>query len=104
MYHHQVFEMHGRLSDTLCTSYDRITSMPGILESCPALSSLTGEFSPETLSVSKEDLPHCSICDELLRPGFVWFEESPRHLREIWDAVDQADMYLVIGTSSTVNH
>ncbi len=69
--------MHGRFSDTLYTSCGRIASMPEILESCPVLSSLTGEFTPETPSVSKEDLPHCSICDELLRPGVVWFEESP---------------------------
>ncbi|KAK0240013.1 sirtuin 5, partial [Armillaria nabsnona] len=96
------FEMHRRLSDTRCTSCGQIASMPEILESCPALSSLTGEFSPETPSISKKDLPHCSICDGLLRPGVVWFEESPRHLREVWDAVDQADMCLVIGTSSTV--
>ncbi|KAK0450996.1 sirtuin 5 [Armillaria borealis] len=66
-----LFEMHGRLSDTRCTSCGR------------------------------EDLPHCRICDGSLRPGVVWFEESPRHLRGIWDAVDQADMCLVIGTSST---
>ncbi|PBK78283.1 DHS-like NAD/FAD-binding domain-containing protein [Armillaria solidipes] len=64
-----LFEMH-------------VASMLEILKSCPALSSLAGEFFPETPSIPKEDLPHCSIHDGLLRPGVVWFEESPRHLRD----------------------
>ncbi|KAK0228665.1 DHS-like NAD/FAD-binding domain-containing protein, partial [Armillaria fumosa] len=42
-------------------------------------------------------------CDGILRLGVVWFEESPRHLWEIWDVVNQADICLVIATSFTVH-
>jgi NAD+-dependent protein deacetylase sirtuin 5 len=50
------------------------------------------------------DLPKCFNCAALARPGVVWFGESPREMDRIGEAVDQADLYLVIGTSSTVSY
>lgn len=94
------FEMHGRLLDTLCTrcglrEYNDADPL------CPALapSSLVKE---ELEDISVEDLPHCNDCGGLLRPGVVWFDEIPHHLREINQIVESADLCLVIGTSSTV--
>lgn len=35
-------------------------------------------------------------------PGVVWFEEVPHHLEEIDEIVQEADLAIVVGTSSTV--
>ncbi|KAI0057792.1 DHS-like NAD/FAD-binding domain-containing protein [Artomyces pyxidatus] len=95
----RVFEMHGRVLDTLCTSCghrDLNTSSP----LCPALAkSMLGNADTK---IPVEDLPHCGLCGGLLRPGVVWFEELPHHSREIWEIVDSADLCLLIGTSSHV--
>ncbi|KAN0079020.1 DHS-like NAD/FAD-binding domain containing protein [Elaphomyces granulatus] len=57
--------------------------------------------------LSDEDLPHCPQCNELLRPGVVWFGEMLPE--DTIDAVDewirsspQIDLMLVIGTSARV--
>ncbi|KAL9619744.1 MAG: hypothetical protein Q9160_005675 [Pyrenula sp. 1 TL-2023] len=57
--------------------------------------------------IKPDDLPHCPKCNELLRPGVVWFGESLpfRTLEAIdkWmDEPDKIDLILVIGTSSKV--
>ncbi|EJD52987.1 sirtuin 5 [Auricularia subglabra TFB-10046 SS5] len=92
-----LYEMHGRVLDTLCTGCgaceQNLTS---------PLISLFAANSVDPVQCSLVSLPHCQECKELLRPGVVWFEEIPHHLREIWAAVDEADLCLVIGTSSLV--
>jgi Sir2 family len=54
--------------------------------------------------VAEADLPHCTKCGALARPGIVWFGEIPHHLETIDGLVDRADLCLVVGTSSTVSH
>jgi NAD+-dependent protein deacetylase sirtuin 5 len=49
-----------------------------------------------------EALPKCAKCGSLARPGVVWFGEGIPLLDEIEKLVEQADLCLVIGTSSTV--
>jgi NAD-dependent SIR2 family protein deacetylase len=56
----------------------------------------------EKIDISVDDLPHCTRCGSLLRPGVVWFDETPHHLAEIDQIVKNADLCLVIDTSSTV--
>lgn len=90
------FEMHGRVLDTLCTSC-------GHREHNEAISLGRTTSSPETTQVLLSDLPRCTRCSGLLRPGVVWFEEIPHHLDEISQAVENADLCLVIGTSMTVS-
>ncbi|KAI0071932.1 DHS-like NAD/FAD-binding domain-containing protein [Panus rudis PR-1116 ss-1] len=88
----KIYEMHGRVLDTLCTSCghrEHNTSSP----LCHALASTTPDQ-----QVPIEELPRGG----LLRAGVVWFEEIPHHSREIWDAVDKADLSLLIGMSSTI--
>ena len=85
------FEMHGRLLDTLCTSC-------GHHEHNDADSLYHTSGSMETAR-----LPCCTRCSGLLRPGVVWFEEIPHRLHEINEAVETADLCLVIGTSLTVS-
>lgn len=90
------FEMHGRLLDTLCTSC-------GHREHNDANSLGQTSGSTETTQALLADLPRCTRCSGLLRPGVVWFEEIPHRLLEIEKAVETADLCLVIGTSMTVS-
>jgi len=101
----QILEMHGRVFDVLCDSRkcnhcETITRSPV----CPALGGTeelveSGVIEP---AIAKADLPRCSQCGELARPGVVWFGEEPRHIPVIQELVDQATLCLVVGTSSTV--
>jgi NAD-dependent deacetylase sirtuin 5 len=96
----QIFEMHGRLFDTICTACgDRRTNVDSPI--CHALAGTEDNLENE-LEISLEDLPRCNSCSGLLRPGVVWFDEIPYHLTEIGKIIDEADLALIIGTSSTV--
>lgn len=71
---------------------------------CPALGGTeilveSGIMDPR---IPKKDLPRCSKCSGLARPGVVWFGEMPVHLDVIDALVGKADLCLVVGTSSTV--
>ena len=96
-----LYEMHGRLFDTICTvcgDCKHNTDSP----ICPALSGTEDTFGTEEKDIPLEDLPRCRECGGLLRPGVVWFDEMPLYLDEIGKLVDEADLALVVGTSSTV--
>lgn len=97
-----IFEMHGRLFDTICTVCGhRETNVDSPISS--ALAATEDNFEHE-VEIPLEDLPHCKKpnCSGLLRPGVVWFDEVPHHLAEIGKIVDEADVALIVGTSSTV--
>ena len=101
------YEMHGRLFETVCTVCDdRIANLDSPI--CPALArteELVEKHAEEPV-IPLENLPRCRKpdCNGLLRPGVVWFEEMPHHLEEINKIVDEADMALVVGTSSVVRY
>lgn len=63
---------------------------------------------PNTLlaRIDPDDLPHCPRCDDLLRPGVVWFGESlPEDViagAEAWIRQGKIDLMLVVGTQATV--
>ena len=100
-----LFEMHGRLFETICTDCcDRVTNFDSPI--CPALAGTEEvvEKHEKEPVIPLEDLPRCvkPSCGGLLRPGVVWFEEIPHHLEEINEIVDKADLALVVGTSSVV--
>jgi NAD-dependent deacetylase len=46
----------------------------------------------------------CPVCGAVgkLRPAIVWFGEIPRHMDEIFEALEQADIFAAIGTSGIV--
>ena len=104
--HPALLEMHGRLFDVVCTSRrcgHRETNFNSPI--CPALGGTEnlvqhGQIEPD---IPLEQLPRCSKCGALARPGVVWFGERPWYLQEIDKLVTEADLYLVIGTSSTVS-
>ena len=100
-----ILEIHGRLFDVKCSSqscghvYWNDTS-----PICPALAGTevlidAGVTEP---NIATEDLPRCPQCGALARPGVVWFGEMPIHLDEIDQLVGNAELCLVVGTSSTV--
>jgi len=75
-----ITQMHGSLFDIKCTKYAGL----------------------KKINVAMEDLPRCSLCGALARPGVVWFDEKPYELDKINSLIFKADLCLVIGTSSTV--
>ncbi|EUC62246.1 NAD-dependent deacetylase sirtuin-like protein [Rhizoctonia solani AG-3 Rhs1AP] len=108
----KIIEMHGRLLETLCTKCKHRnpdTRSP----ICPALAGTelrtevimddAGKRVPEA-EINPKDLPRCEKdeCGGLLRPGVVWFGESIPGLNAIESLVEEADMCLVVGTSSVV--
>ncbi|GLB33575.1 putative NAD-dependent lysine demalonylase, desuccinylase and deglutarylase [Lyophyllum shimeji] len=101
----KLLEMHGRLFDVRCTS-----AKCGHTEfntTSPICASLAGTelaiaAGDADHAIPVVDLPRCSECGALARPGVVWFEEVPLHLDVIENLVDQADLCLVVGTSSTL--
>ncbi|KAJ1309759.1 hypothetical protein OPQ81_006525 [Rhizoctonia solani] len=108
----KIVEMHGRLLETLCTKCKHRTP-DARSPICPALAGTelrteaimddAGKRVPE-VEISPEDLPKCERdgCGGLLRPGVVWFGESIPGLKAIQSLVEDADMCLVVGTSSVV--
>ncbi|KAF8963435.1 DHS-like NAD/FAD-binding domain-containing protein [Flammula alnicola] len=103
-----LLQMHGKLFEVQCTKCDwSAEDFSNPL--CPALGEAEEDIQNYTDAGSKnhdiplDQLPRCPKCQELARPGVVWFGEKPYHLEEINLLVFKADMCLVIGTSSTVH-
>ncbi|KAA1466176.1 DHS-like NAD/FAD-binding domain-containing protein [Dentipellis sp. KUC8613] len=102
----QLVEMHGRLFDVVCTSetcgHWEQNKMSPI---CPALAGTENSVEAGAIEVDipEADLPRCSKCGALARPGVVWFGEQLQQPDELEGLVDRADFCLVIGTSSTVH-
>jgi NAD-dependent protein deacetylase/lipoamidase len=77
-----LLHMHGELLKLRC-------------ESCGALSACVEDS-------SKQDV--CNACGAVgsLRPHIVWFGEMPLAMDEIYDALEQCDLFVAIGTSGHV--
>ena len=77
-----VIHMHGELLKARCTA-------------CEAVS-------PWREDVGLRD--RCSACGRTgaLRPHVVWFGEMPFQISEIYAALNEADLFVAIGTSSSV--
>ncbi|KAF4619135.1 hypothetical protein D9613_005564 [Agrocybe pediades] len=101
----QLIEMHGKLFDVSCTAKDcrhvEYNTKSPITEALGGTELLVehGTLDPD---IPLEDLPRCSKCGSLARPGVVWFGERPFHLDDIDKLVEKADLCVVVGTSSTV--
>ncbi|KDN51660.1 hypothetical protein RSAG8_00206, partial [Rhizoctonia solani AG-8 WAC10335] len=108
----KIIEMHGRLVETLCTRCKHrnpdtrspiCPALAGTELRTEAIMDAAGKRVPEA-EFSPKDLPRCEKdgCGGLLRPGAVWFGESIPGLNAIESLVEEADMCLVVGTSSVV--
>ncbi|KAI0784867.1 DHS-like NAD/FAD-binding domain-containing protein [Abortiporus biennis] len=92
----ELIEMHGRLFDVRCTAHDcdfHETNIGSPI--CPALAGtelavVEGDIEPV---VHRKDLPHCPQCGQLLRPDRVV---------GILELADQADLCIIVGTSTLV--
>jgi NAD-dependent deacetylase len=51
-----------------------------------------------------DDFLVCQCCatPQRLRPDIVWFGEMPLQMEEIYAAVEQSDMFIVVGSSGHV--
>jgi NAD-dependent deacetylase len=78
----EVVHMHGELAVTRCHACEATRPDPGPLD---------GEAV-------------CEACGEagMARPHVVWFGETPLFLDEIFDALEEADLFVAIGTSGSV--
>lgn len=52
-------------------------------------------------SYAAGDLPRCA-CGTLVRPNVCWFGEQPYQLDRIYDALNECDAFIAIGTSGSV--
>ena len=77
-----VIHMHGELLKARCTESDQVVDCEGDV--------VTG------------DLCHCCQIPAQLRPHIVWFGEMPLQMGEIYSALEDADLFIAIGTSGVV--
>ena len=86
-----VLHLHGELARPYCEACHR-----------------TYVFPPRIVDVPQEgariDPPRCVACGARIRPGVVWFGESLPEVpwRQAREAADEADVFLVVGTSALV--
>ena len=82
---HSVIHMHGRLETLRCEKSGQIEE----------------RMSDEDLV---DDFLSCNCCVEAerVRPDIVWFGEMPMFMREIYEAVDNCDVFIVVGSSGHV--
>ena len=76
-----VIHMHGTLTGALCAVCDHRWPAPASMDYLAACPSCGG---PDT------------------RPDIVWFGEMPYRMEEIYTALQDADLFVAIGTSGTV--
>jgi NAD-dependent deacetylase len=77
----RVLHMHGELRSALCAG-------------CDTRSPWTGPLADEP------DCPSCGAAE--LRPDVVWFGEIPYEMDRIFAALDEADLFVSVGTSGAV--
>jgi len=78
----RVIHMHGELLKVRC--------------------SMSGQILDWTENVKPGDRCHCCQFPAVLRPHVVWFGEMPLQMDEIYQAIEQADYFVAIGTSGHV--
>jgi NAD-dependent deacetylase sirtuin 5 len=98
--------MHGRILDTVCTScgdtrHNATSPICEALAGTEKIMELQKNDAEPVVPI--EQLPACEKCQAILRPGVVWFGEMPQHLEKIDELVGEADLAIVVGTSSTVS-
>jgi len=88
-----VVEFHGNILVDRCSV---ACEGPGPARALPATTSIA--------STGDDELPRCTACGALLRPGVVWFGEAipDAALIAAHRAVRECDVFISIGTSSLV--
>lgn len=85
-----IIRLHGRLSETKCS------------QNCKGDPTLI-DLDKYGLN-SLDSAPRCPHCGARVRPSVIWFNEllPTGPLEHAWQAINQADLMLVIGTSGSV--
>jgi NAD-dependent deacetylase sirtuin 5 len=99
-------EMHGNLFRVKCSSKacghaETNTDSP-ITEALRGTEEVFDQGEMDS-SIQPEQLPRCSQCKRLVRPGVTWFGEPIEHTPEIDRGVKKCDLLLVSRTSSRVS-
>lgn len=76
-----LLHIHGQLDQMKCALCDKFWSFLG--DSTPS-----------------DKCPFCA--ENSTRPDIVWFGEMPYHMERIWEALDDCDLFVAIGTSGNV--
>lgn len=111
--HRDVIELHGALSDVRCLSCPAVISRDSLQERLEALNPQALAWSYTLFADGDADLPDevvrgfevpSCFCGGVLKPDVVFFGDSvPRpRLERAFEALDGAEMLLVIGSSLTV--
>ncbi len=79
---HNIIHMHGELLKARCPESNQVID--------------------QTQDIVIGDLCHCCQIPNQLRPHIVWFGEMPLRMGEIYAALEQADLFIAIGTSGVV--
>ncbi|WP_159656571.1 Sir2 family NAD+-dependent deacetylase [Vibrio atypicus] len=77
-----VIHMHGELLKSRCSESNQVIEELGEIK--------TG------------DLCHCCQIPSQMRPHVVWFGEMPLRMGEIYQSLEEADLFISIGTSGVV--
>lgn len=87
----RVLRLHGRLRDSRCS------------QNCKGDPTLI-DLDQYRLN-SPDTAPRCPFCGARIRPDVIWFNEmlSIPALESAWEAINRADLVLVVGTSGLVH-
>jgi NAD-dependent SIR2 family protein deacetylase len=109
-----VIDLHGTLDQVVClacktrVSRDEVqqylTRHNPFLEALTAIPLPDGDTLLEQIDFSKVDIPHCDSCGGILKPDVVFYGEGVPSVRvqACFEALDQADALLVVGSSLMV--
>ncbi|GAD79555.1 Sir2 family NAD+-dependent deacetylase [Vibrio ezurae] len=78
----QIIHMHGELLKVRCSG--------------------SGQVIEQDSDLNDGDLCHCCQIPQQMRPHIVWFGEMPLQMDKIYTAIEQADLFVSIGTSGVV--
>lgn len=82
---HKVYEIHGGVHQTHCTSCHKEYSLP-----------------EATKKIMDEEIPRCFRCNGVLKPDIVFFGESVKNLGFCEKLAEKSDLFFVLGSSLTV--
>ncbi|MDW3203290.1 Sir2 family NAD-dependent protein deacetylase, partial [Vibrio sp. 1865] len=77
-----VIHMHGELLKARCSESNQVIE--------------------HTEDIKTGELCHCCQIPSQMRPHIVWFGEMPLRMGEIYAALEEADLFVSIGTSGVV--
>jgi NAD-dependent SIR2 family protein deacetylase len=110
----RVIDLHGTLERVVCLDcgsyFPRIEIQEYLLRHNPQLEGLSARLRPDgdvqrvDTDFSNIEIPQCDHCDGMLKPDVVFFGENVpgQRITECFEALEQADAVLVVGSSLMV--